>query len=395
MIDRIKYDGSEDGSPWLVYKYPSEDFVLGSQLVVNSSQEALFFKGGEALDLFGAGTHTLKTGNLPLLNRLTNLPFGGRTPFTAEIYYINKTACLGMGWGTSVPFDMEDPRYKVPLQIGAHGEYDVFIPDTRLFILRLIGAIPHGMWTDPSFVGRQFNGYINSVLKSMIARFMEQRQLSFLNITGYMDELTAEARKAVSDEFERYGVEILNFKIETIKPKDTPELQEAKKLETQRNQREKDLEMERKQFEQGRDFYAQRRSFDVMEKTAENPSAGGLAGAGMGMGMGLGAAGHMAQAFAGMSSNMNTQNSPQQPPQPVGQTCTKCNTIVPDGMKFCGGCGEKMQMGIICPHCEKDVPPGMKFCGECGKPVGNPKCSGCGTDNPPGMKFCGGCGNKL
>ncbi|MFR6747537.1 MAG: hypothetical protein ACLUS5_11270 [Roseburia faecis] len=53
LINRVKYDDSCDGSPWLIYKYPEEDFVYGSQLVVNQGQEALFFKGGKALDLFG------------------------------------------------------------------------------------------------------------------------------------------------------------------------------------------------------------------------------------------------------------------------------------------------------------------------------------------------------
>ena len=105
LIDRIKYDGYQDGSPWLIYKYPSEEFVLGSQLIVNQGQEALFLKGGKALDLFGAGTHTLQTGNLPLLNKLVKLPFGGKTPFSAEIYYINKTSRLDMNWGTANPFD--------------------------------------------------------------------------------------------------------------------------------------------------------------------------------------------------------------------------------------------------------------------------------------------------
>ena len=71
LINRVKYDGPCDGSPWLIYKYPEEDFVYGSQLVVNQGQEALFFKGGKALDLFGPGTHTLNTGNLPLFLFLT------------------------------------------------------------------------------------------------------------------------------------------------------------------------------------------------------------------------------------------------------------------------------------------------------------------------------------
>lgn len=88
IIDRIKFDGRINAPHWLVYKCPSEQFVLGSQLIVSQGQEALFLKGGEIFDLFGPGSHTLSTGNLPLLNRWVNLPFGGKTPFTAEIYYI-------------------------------------------------------------------------------------------------------------------------------------------------------------------------------------------------------------------------------------------------------------------------------------------------------------------
>ena len=117
LIDRIKYDGDPQGRPWLIYKYPGESFVLGSQLIVGQGQEALFVKGGKALDLFGPDTYTLHTGNLPLLNRLVNLPFGGETPFTAEIYYINKTSRLDMNWGTSTPFQLEDPKYGLLLSL--------------------------------------------------------------------------------------------------------------------------------------------------------------------------------------------------------------------------------------------------------------------------------------
>lgn len=49
IIDRIKYDGNSNGSQWLIYKCPSEQFVLGSQLIVNQGQEALFLKGAKLL----------------------------------------------------------------------------------------------------------------------------------------------------------------------------------------------------------------------------------------------------------------------------------------------------------------------------------------------------------
>ena len=66
LIDRVKYDAEDDSV--FVWKYPSEDLVLGSQVIVNQSQEVKFVKGGEVLDTLGPGTHTLSTGNIPLLN---------------------------------------------------------------------------------------------------------------------------------------------------------------------------------------------------------------------------------------------------------------------------------------------------------------------------------------
>ena len=47
-----------------------------------------------------------------------------------------------------------------------------------------------------------------------------------------------------------------------------------------------------------------------------------------------------------------------------------------------------------CSKCGFENPEGMKFCGECGDPLKN-LCPSCGFDNPHGFKFCGGCGISL
>ncbi len=44
--------------------------------------------------------------------------------------------------------------------------------------------------------------------------------------------------------------------------------------------------------------------------------------------------------------------------------CPKCQFENPEGMKFCGGCGTKLEK--TCPKCNSSNPPGFKFCGECG-----------------------------
>ncbi len=46
--------------------------------------------------------------------------------------------------------------------------------------------------------------------------------------------------------------------------------------------------------------------------------------------------------------------------------CPRCQTENPEGMKFCGECGTKIER--ICPSCNVSNPPQFKFCGGCGRP---------------------------
>lgn len=283
IFDRIKFDGKLNDRQWLIYKWPSDQFVIGSQLIVNQGQEALFFKGGEALDLFGPGTYTLTTGNLPFLKELVNSPFGGKTPFSAEIYYINKTVNLNLKWGTSTPIPLEDPKYKLILNVGARGQYGITINDSRLFVSRIIGAIPNGAIANHLLILKYFNGLINANIKSITAKYMVQKQISFLEITQYLSELSEVFQTALHDEFERFGIEIVNFYCEAITPRE-------KEYEKFRGYKE-DLAL-------GNEFYQQRRTFEILEKFTENSSGISL--------------------------------------------CPYCGKKNLAGMKYCGECGQKL-----------------------------------------------------
>lgn len=373
IIDRIKFDGQASGLHWLVYKYPSEQFVLGSQLIVNQGQEALFLKGGEALDLFGPGTHTLTTGNLPLLNKLVNLPFGGKTPFTAEIYYVNRTVKLDLPWGTQTAIPLEDPKYGLLLNVGAYGQYGIAVNNTRLFLSRIIGAIPHGAIGDYTTILKYFSGLIAAKTKSVVSEYMIKKQISFLEISAYLSELSDLFREAVHEEFDRFGVEIVNFFCESIAPN-------QKDYEKLRGYKE--------ELALGKDFYRERRSLDIAEELAKNPSTGGIANAGIGLGMGLGAVNQFGTLFSNIGSTV------QAPPANT-PACPHCGAGISAGMKFCGACGQPLASTTICPHCSAEIPAGMKFCGNCGASLSAVKCPSCGTENRPGMKFCGNCGTQL
>ena len=79
MVDRVPEVGAGD-------------FRVGSQVVVRENQNVVFFRDGKALDTFGPGRHTITTANIPLLIDLLKLGTSGRTPFTAEVYFVNMRA---------------------------------------------------------------------------------------------------------------------------------------------------------------------------------------------------------------------------------------------------------------------------------------------------------------
>jgi membrane protease subunit (stomatin/prohibitin family) len=133
----IKYEGDNET---LVWKHPIEDFNLGSQLIVHESQEAIFFRDGQALDLFGAGRYTLETQQLPILEKLYKLPTDTEGTFHSEVYYINMATQMGIKWGTDSKVRLFDPMTGMHIELGASGEFSIRVTNSRKLLLKLVGT---------------------------------------------------------------------------------------------------------------------------------------------------------------------------------------------------------------------------------------------------------------
>lgn len=211
IIDRIRFDAPSE--EMLVWRYPGDQLKLGSQLVVNQSQEAVFVKGGEALDVFGPGTHTLSTGNLPLLHRRVNLSFGEDTPFTAEVWFVNKTVKRDLKWGTKAPIPIIDSVYNYTVNVRAYGRWCLRIADSRSFVTQMVGTLK---MTDTARIEEHFIGEIDQKFSDAMAEFFESEKSSVFQANAQLNELSTFTGRAISREFDRYGIEIINFNIEHI-----------------------------------------------------------------------------------------------------------------------------------------------------------------------------------
>lgn len=279
IIDRVKFDAPDDAS--LVWKFPSEQLRLGSQVIVNQSQEVVFLKGGQVADVLGPGTHTLTTGNLPIIASLVNFAFGGKTPFTAEIWYINHIVKRGLKWGTKGPIQIIDPLYKMPVSVRAFGQWGIRIMNTRLFMARLVGTLKS---ITSASVEEYFAAEIVQKLTDTLAKYFVEQSISIFQVAAKLNDLSTFTKTSLEQEFESYGVELASFNVERVSL--PPE-------EQQRFQEILGRRMEIDQISQAKvgEAYVTMRSFDTLEKAASNEggSAGALLSGGLGLGMGLGA----------------------------------------------------------------------------------------------------------
>lgn len=422
VIDLVKWNGNPNILAW---RFPSQELSTWTQLIVNETQEAYLVKEGVYQGPFGAGRHTLTTENIPLLRSLIGIPFGGESPFTAEVWYVNRVTNLDIRWGTPDAIQLQDPKYQIMVPVRAFGQYGIRISDPKKFLLKLVGTLPG---FDVETLANYFKGVFTTKIKTGIANAIIKNGKSVLEISTELEILSNLLREAMAPDMDEYGVSLAQFNIHSINvPEDDPAVKTLKAALAKRT------EMGLLGYN-----YQQERSFDVMQTAAGNEgTAGGVMGAGLGMGMGMGMGVPMGAAFGQLTPNLQAGGgapavcpkcSATNPPGTrfcgscgggIGQTpaatmtCDKCGTAVPKGSRFCPSCADPVNacpscgednannavacrscgkgMPTSCSNCNAAVPEGARFCPECGNKT-TLACVKCGTDLAPGAKFCNSCG---
>ena len=271
----IKYEGDNSTFIW---KHPIEDFNYGSQLIVHESQEAVFFKDGQALDLFGPGRYTLETQQLPLLEKLYKLPTDTEGTFHSEVYFINKTVQMAIKWGTPEQVRFIDPLTGTPLGIGASGEMNLMVSDSRKLLLRLVGTMKGIAWKTESLpetvlcekcgqtlytinakngmiqcdniecrhinrivtssgftksLQSSFRPLISNAVKTNLPAVIKQNEIDLLEIDEKLDLISESLVQKIRPGFEEYGLTIPQFYVNNVVlPENDPNFKRIRELHT-------------------------------------------------------------------------------------------------------------------------------------------------------------------
>lgn len=299
----------------------SGEFRLGSQLVVRENQAAVFVRDGKALDTFGPGRHTLSTNNIPLLGGIIGAAFGGKSPFTAEVFFVSTREFTGLKWGTPTPMTFADTQLGM-VRLRAFGTFSIRVTNPTLFVTYIVG-------TRGAYSISNIEDFLRSIIVSNFNDILGDMNSTLTDLPGMMTDLNTVSRASLSDDFDRIGLELVTFQVEAITP---PE--EVAQMIDQRSGMGAIGDM---------GAFTQFQAAQAMRDAAQNPGGGGAAATGVGLGAGMAMGQAMADAI-----NQGQRGGGQQ-----------------GGGAAAAGGGSQGQVNF-CPNCGSPVTPGAKFCTNCG-----------------------------
>ncbi len=268
IFDVIEYPNEMANE--LVHRFPDDssigDYRIGSQVIVREAQSAVFFRDGNALDVFKAGRHTITTANVPLLINWIGKAFNDRTPFPAEVYFVSMKEWANQKWGTPQPIIVRNPGVGLGVALlQGFGTYSFQISDPQMFVTKIVG-------TQGTYRTSDIEDRLRTMLLSKLQDILGETgaKHSVLEMIGLTEELGAGVRAKAQDDFAALGVTLKTFYIGNLKPSDksAQELRDMGMLDMS--------------------TYTQLQAADAMRDAANNQSGGAGLTAGIGAGMGIG-----------------------------------------------------------------------------------------------------------
>ena len=248
----------------------TDEIKNASKLIVAPGQGCVVVYDGKVSGvLTEPDVYSMETANHPFITSLLNLAQRSESEHKMRFYFFRTAEVVNVLWGTASPVKYIEPDYKLPVTLGACGNFSIKIADAGRMFTTLLGTMSNYSVADVQEL-------VSSRIVAPLSSFLAEKAYPYREVDSHLMDLSNELKARTAAELEQLGLELTDFRVNSVTfDEDTMERigRIANMTAEQRAATEVDLD------------YVSMQKLEALRDAARNE--GGLAGAGLQLGAGV------------------------------------------------------------------------------------------------------------
>ena len=248
----------------------TDEIKNASKLIVAPGQGCIIVYDGKVMGtLTDPGIYTMETDNHPFFTSLLNLAQQAESEHKMRFYFFRTAEMVNVLWGTASPVKYIEPDYKIPVALGACGNFSIRIANAEQMFTTLLGTVA-------DFSAHDVQNLVASRIVAPLTSFLAAKAYPYRKVDSHLLEMSAELKMRTAEELARLGLELTDFRIDSVTFDDDT---------MERIGRIADMTAEKRAAEEVDLDYVGMQKLAALRDAARNE--GGLAGAGLQLGAGV------------------------------------------------------------------------------------------------------------
>lgn len=248
----------------------TDEIKNASKLIVAPGQGCVVVYDGKVSGvLTEPDVYSMETANHPFITSLLNLAQRSESEHKMRFYFFRTAEVVNVLWGTASPVKYIEPDYKLPVTLGACGNFSIKIADAGRMFTTLLGTMSNYSVADVQEL-------VSSRIVAPLSSFLAEKAYPYREVDSHLMDLSNELKERTAAELEQLGLELTDFRVNSVTfDENTMERigRIANMTAEQRAAAEVDLD------------YVSMQKLEALRDAARNE--GGLAGAGLQLGAGV------------------------------------------------------------------------------------------------------------
>jgi len=188
----------------------TDEIKNASKLIVAPGQGCVVVYDGKVSGvLTEPDVYSMETANHPFITSLLNLAQRSESEHKMRFYFFRTAEVVNVLWGTASPVKYIESDYKLPVTLGACGNFSIKIADAGRMFTTLLGTMSNYSVADVQEL-------VSSRIVTPLSSFLAEKAYPYREVDSHLMDLSNELKERTAAELEQLGLELTDFRVNSV-----------------------------------------------------------------------------------------------------------------------------------------------------------------------------------